>query len=125
MNATLADVDPRFEALPLRWNARIDSQIAIDQLDAKDGLDALRADLTARRIGTEIYYPIPLHLQVCFASLVHKPGDFPVSETAAGETIALPMYPELSATAQRYVVAAIARFLREEAPYLADGERAA
>ena len=86
--------------------------------------DALRADLTARRIGTEIYYPIPLHLQVCFASLGHKPGDFPVSETAAGETLALPMYPELSETAQRYVVAAIARFLRE-APYLSSGERAA
>jgi dTDP-4-amino-4,6-dideoxygalactose transaminase len=90
-----------------------------------DARDTLRAHLTARRIGTEIYYPIPLHLQVCFASLGHKPGDFPHSETAARETIALPMYPELGDSAQQYVVGTIARFLREEVPRLSGGERAA
>ena len=75
--------------------------------------DSLRDYLTARKIGSEIYYPIPLHLQVCFASLGHKPGDFPHSETAARETIALPIYPELSDAEQRYVVGSIRQFIDE------------
>jgi dTDP-4-amino-4,6-dideoxygalactose transaminase len=87
--------------------------------------EPLRTALTARRIGTEVYYPIPLHLQVCFASLGHKPGDFPVAEAAANETLALPIYPELSAEAQSHVVASIARYYDEQARPLASGERAA
>ena len=75
--------------------------------------DDLRAHLTAERVGTEIYYPIPLHLQVCFRELGHYAGDFPVSEAAAAETIALPMYPELSENSQRYVVETIKKFLRQ------------
>jgi dTDP-4-amino-4,6-dideoxygalactose transaminase len=74
--------------------------------------DGLRAHLTERRIGTEIYYPIPLHLQTCFTSLGHRPGDFPQSEAAANQTVALPIYPELSESAQRHVVRSIAEFYR-------------
>jgi len=73
--------------------------------------DPLRAHLADRKVGTEVYYPIPLHLQVCFAGLGHKPGDFPDSEAAAAETIALPIYPELSEAAQRHVVDSAAEFL--------------
>jgi dTDP-4-amino-4,6-dideoxygalactose transaminase len=86
--------------------------------------DALRSALSARRIGTEIYYPIPLHLQTCFAALGHAPGDFPGAEAAASETIALPIYPELTEAAQGYVVSAIARFYDEQARRQS-GERAA
>ncbi len=75
--------------------------------------DPLRAHLTARRIGSEIYYPIPLHLQTCFASLGHQPGDFPQAEAAARQTIALPMYPEVSEAARRHVVGAIAEYFRD------------
>jgi dTDP-4-amino-4,6-dideoxygalactose transaminase len=76
--------------------------------------DPLRAYLTELRIGTEIYYPIPLHLQDCFAALGHKPGDFPRSESAAQQTIALPIYPELSEEAQHVVVGAIAGFFQAQ-----------
>ena len=77
--------------------------------------DPLRAHLATRRVGTEIYYPIPLHLQPCFAPLGYAPGDFPESERAAAETIALPMYPELSEAAQAHVVGSIAEFLATNA----------
>ncbi len=72
--------------------------------------DLLRAYLSTQRVGTEIYYPIPLHLQVCFSSLGHEPGDFPIAEAAARETIALPMYPELTEEAQAHVVGSIRRY---------------
>jgi dTDP-4-amino-4,6-dideoxygalactose transaminase len=72
--------------------------------------DALRQYLTERQIGSEIYYPLPLHLQTSLASLGYKNGDFPVSEAAAGEVLALPMYPELREDEQQTVVDAIAAF---------------
>jgi dTDP-4-amino-4,6-dideoxygalactose transaminase len=72
--------------------------------------DALRAYLTDHRVGSEIYYPLPLHLQPCFASLGLRPGTFPHSERAAQETIALPIYPELKPAGQEYVVERIAGF---------------
>jgi len=73
--------------------------------------DPLRDYLSARQVGTEIYYPIPLHLQPCFSPLGHKPGDFPRAESAARETIALPLYPELTDEQQRFVVGSIRQFL--------------
>jgi dTDP-4-amino-4,6-dideoxygalactose transaminase len=72
--------------------------------------DALREHLGKRQIGTAIYYPLGLHEQKCFAYLGYKKGDFPETERAARETLALPMYPEISREAQRYVVSAIAEF---------------
>jgi dTDP-4-amino-4,6-dideoxygalactose transaminase len=74
--------------------------------------DALRAHLTARGIGSEIYYPIPLHEQRCFAYLDHRPDDFPVAHQLAGEVLSLPIYPELGSAAIGQVCAAIAEFLR-------------
>jgi dTDP-4-amino-4,6-dideoxygalactose transaminase len=72
--------------------------------------DALREHLTRKEIGTAIYYPLGLHQQKCFAYLGHRAGDFPETERAARETLALPMYPELPRDAQRYVAEAIAEF---------------
>jgi len=74
--------------------------------------DELRAFLHSRQIGVEVYYPVPLHLQPCFAYLGHRPGDFPQSENAAAETLALPIYAELTDDQAAYVVAAIAEFLK-------------
>jgi dTDP-4-amino-4,6-dideoxygalactose transaminase len=74
--------------------------------------DELRQYLTNRQIGTEIYYPLPLHLQSSLASLGYKRGDFPISEAAAHEVLALPMYPELREDEQETVVDTIASFYR-------------
>lgn len=72
--------------------------------------DELREFLTARKIGTEVYYPIPLHMQPCFVYLGYREGDFPEAERAAKEVLALPMFPELTEEEQRWVVASIADF---------------
>ncbi len=77
--------------------------------------DKLRAFLEDSGIGTEVYYPIPLHLQKCFLSLNYRQNDFPESERAALQTLALPIYPELSRTQQEYVVDKIKDFVTNEA----------
>lgn len=72
--------------------------------------DALTEHLKSRGVGTKVYYPIPLHLQPCFNYLGYKEGQFPESESAAKETLALPVYPELSEEQQVYVVESIKSF---------------
>ena len=74
--------------------------------------DGLRAALTAGGIGTEIYYPAPLHLQPCFAELGFREGELPVTEVATREVLALPIYPELSEAQQSWVVDRVAAFYR-------------
>jgi dTDP-4-amino-4,6-dideoxygalactose transaminase len=75
--------------------------------------DALKERLQERQIGHAIYYPVPLHLQECFAYLGGKAGDFPESEKAAGETLALPVFPELTADQKRFLAFTLAEFSRQ------------
>jgi dTDP-4-amino-4,6-dideoxygalactose transaminase len=81
--------------------------------------DELQAYLKQKGIGTEVYYPVPLHLQECFAYLGYQNGAFPASERAAKETLALPISPEVTDSQARFVVDCVGEFLEKEAPTLA------
>jgi dTDP-4-amino-4,6-dideoxygalactose transaminase len=74
--------------------------------------DELRAFLKEKGVGTEVYYPLPMHLQNCYRDLGHQKGAFPLSEQAAEEVMSLPIYPELTEAQQTYVVEMIAEFYR-------------
>ena len=80
--------------------------------DRVERRDELNRHLDEQRIGNSIYYPVPLHLQQCFAELGGRVGQLPVSEKAAAEVLSLPMYPELEEPQQVRVVEAIAAFYR-------------
>ena len=77
--------------------------------------DALKTFLQESGIGCEVYYPVPLHLQKCFAFLGGKEGDMPESEAAARETLAIPVYPELASAQKEYVVSKIREFMERRA----------
>jgi dTDP-4-amino-4,6-dideoxygalactose transaminase len=92
---------------------RADEQVVWNQFVIRaPRRDALREHLRGRGVMTEVYYPVPLHLQPCFAALGHGPGSFPAAEQAAAEAVALPVFPELTAAQQEYVAAAVRDFYR-------------
>jgi dTDP-4-amino-4,6-dideoxygalactose transaminase len=93
----------------LRTNARHAFHLYVVRVPAQVR-DPLLAHLRAHGIGTKVYYPVPLHLQECFQYLGYKEGDLPEAERAARETLALPMFPELTLEQQQYVVDVLTRF---------------
>ncbi len=74
--------------------------------------DALRAHLTERGIGTQVHYPVPIHLQEAARFLGYRSGDLPVTERLSTEVLSIPMYPELSETQQQHVSSSIREFLK-------------
>lgn len=95
---TVPPVDPRCTHVYHQYTIRAASR------------DALRKHLADAGIGTGVYYPLPLHLQPCFADLGYREGQFPVAEQASREVLSLPIFPEMSPAQQDYVIATIRQF---------------
>jgi dTDP-4-amino-4,6-dideoxygalactose transaminase len=104
----LSDITPPVE---LRDRRHIYNQFVIRSTHRDD----LMAYLKERKIGCAVYYPVPLHVQECFSYLGYNEGDFPISESAAQQTLAIPIYPELTDTQQQVVVDTISAFYAEMA----------
>ncbi len=96
----------------LPYHASYSSHIYNQFVIRAERRDELMQHLRNSSIGTEIYYPIPLHLQECYQSLGHKPGDYPEAEKSAQQTLALPIFPELTPQQQAYVVEQMGSFYR-------------
>ena len=94
----------------VRPNVTTDRHIFNQYIIRTPNRDELQAFLQKKGVGTEVYYPVPMHLQECFAYLGHKAGAFPESERAAKETLALPIHPELTEAQASYVVDCIREF---------------
>jgi len=106
------------EALGVRYPRVRDGHIFHQYVIRTPFRDEVRKHLESQGIGTQVYYPVPMHLQPCLYFLGYKKGDFPNAEKASQEALALPIYPELSPEAQEYVVEKLVGFLKEKASCL-------
>jgi dTDP-4-amino-4,6-dideoxygalactose transaminase len=112
--------DQMFAGLPIGLPAVVTNRHIFNQYVIRvTNRDDLQAYLKQKGVGTEVYYPVPLHLQECFAYLGYKQGAFPESERAAKETLALPIHPELTDAQARFVVDCVCEFLAQETRALA------
>jgi dTDP-4-amino-4,6-dideoxygalactose transaminase len=110
-DALLADA-PVTLPVVAEGNRSIWNQYTIRVRAGREARDDLRARLAGRGIDSAIYYPVPLHLQECFADLGHGPGAFPHAEQAAAEALSLPIHPDLSVEQVEYAAAAVVEILR-------------
>jgi dTDP-4-amino-4,6-dideoxygalactose transaminase len=108
----LADIDGLITPIVAPGNTSIYNQYTVRVLDSRR--DQLQEALRDRGVGSAVYYPVPLHLQECFAYLGYGPGDFPVAERAAGEVLSLPIFPELTEDQLAHVVLAVRHFFGYE-----------
>jgi dTDP-4-amino-4,6-dideoxygalactose transaminase len=119
-NATKYDQLLGEAGLPIGLPAMVASRHIFNQYVIRTtNRDELQAYLKQKGVGTEVYYPVPLHLQECFAYLGYKADAFPESERAAQETLALPVYPELADAQLRFVVECVSEFIGKDAPAIA------
>ena len=116
-NAKRYDQLFREAALPIGLPAVVTNRHIFNQYVIRStSRDQLQAFLKKKGVGSEVYYPVPMHLQDCFADLGIKAGALPESERAAKESLAIPVYPELNDSQARYVVESIGEFVGAAAP---------